>query len=166
MHAPPIAGLQIRSGTENDIEPVRELLGRAYAATYAPLIGATRAKALHDRWHSRDALLAELSAPHSSFLIAADSEGVLVGHALASAQRLPILAVVRLYVAVTHQRRGVGRRLLAELLARHPRAESVRLYVLEGNAGALAFYRRQGFSIVGEGEEDGVRSLRLERSAA
>jgi ribosomal protein S18 acetylase RimI-like enzyme len=164
MHAPPIAGLQIRSGTENDIEPVRELLGRVYAATYAPLIGAARAQALHERWHSRDALLAELSAPHSSFLIAADSERVLVGHALASAQRLPILAVVRLYVAVTHQRRGVGRR--PELLARHPRAESVRLYVLEGNAGALAFYRRQGFSIVGEGEEDGVRSLRLERSAA
>ncbi len=163
MHAPPIAGLQIRSGTENDIEPVRELLGRVYAATYAPLIGAARAQALHERWHSRDALLAQLSAPDSSFLVAADGEGVLVGHALASAQRLTI---PRLYVAVTHQRRGVGRRLLAELLARHPRAESVRLYVLEGNAGALAFYRRQGFSIVGEGEEDGVRSLRLERSAA
>jgi ribosomal protein S18 acetylase RimI-like enzyme len=103
---------------------------------------------------------------HSSFLIAADGEGVLVGHAFASAQRLPILSVAPLYVAVAHQRRGIGRRLLAELLARHPSADRVRLYVLDGNSAALAFYRSQGLSIVGEGEADGLRSLRLERSAA
>jgi ribosomal protein S18 acetylase RimI-like enzyme len=70
---------------------------------------------------------------------------------------------MRLYVAGTHQRAGIGQRLLDDILADRPDAQRVRLWVLRGNAGALAFYEKQGFAVTGEAEEDGVWSLCLER---
>ncbi len=158
--------LRIRSGRDGDIVPVQALLGRLFETTYVPLIGAALAGALHERWHSRDALLAQLSLPDTSFLIAEERDGLIVGHAFASGQRSPALMVLRLYVAAPHQGRGIGGQLLAEIVARHPAAEHVRLFVLSGNAGALAFYAKQGFVITGETAEDGIRSMRLDRPLA
>jgi ribosomal protein S18 acetylase RimI-like enzyme len=74
--------------------------------------------------------------------------------------------VVRLYIRTAFQRRGLGTRLLTELVARHPCTKRVRLYAVAGNEPAMRFYRRQGFAIVGEAEEEGVRSLRMERATA
>lgn len=74
--------------------------------------------------------------------------------------------MVRLYVRPAYQRRGVGTRLLTDLITRHPDTGLVRLYVLAGNQGAIRFYRRQGFDVVGEAEDEGVRSLRTERALA
>jgi ribosomal protein S18 acetylase RimI-like enzyme len=64
------------------------------------------------------------------------------------------------------QRRGLGPRLLTELVARHPGTERVRLYVVAGNEPAIRFYRRQGVATLGEAEEEGVRSLVMERATA
>jgi ribosomal protein S18 acetylase RimI-like enzyme len=74
--------------------------------------------------------------------------------------------VVPLYVRPAYQRQGLGTRLLAGLIARHPDTERVRLNVVEGNDAVLQFYRRQGFAIMDEAEEEGVRSLRMERTLA
>lgn len=156
----------VRSATDRDIEAVRGLLGGLSETTYAPLIGAAVAAAAHERWHSRDALRSQLSSPNSSFLVAQDNSGLIVGHAFAMSRCQLNLTLMRLYVAVSHQRRGVGQRLLAEVLAQHPAAERVRLFVLRGNSGALAFYGKLGFAETGEAEEDGIVSRRLERTLA
>lgn len=74
--------------------------------------------------------------------------------------------VAMLFVAADHQGSGVGSALLA-----HARTGRTRLTldVNEPNEPAVAFYRRQGFRVVGRSERDGEGRpyplLHLERSA-
>ncbi len=157
--------VEIRAACPDDIAPVRTLLADLYDATYAPILGSDRALELHERWHAAEALACQIDQERASFLVAQEAGGRIVGHAFASAVQAPLLFFVRLYVAGSAQRRGLGSRLLDALAARHPDTDRTRLYVVAGNDAALAFYRAQNFTIVGEAEEAGVRSLRLERGA-
>ncbi len=75
----------------------------------------------------------------------------IVGHAFL--EPLPLAAtshVVRLTIAVHegHQRRGIGRALMNELLSfarSNPRVEKVELQVRSSNDAAIALYRSLGF---------------------
>jgi ribosomal protein S18 acetylase RimI-like enzyme len=100
--------------------------------------------------------------PDTSFLVA-EEEAAIVGHAFANAQRPPVLLLTRLYVSVSRQRRGIGRRLLAETVERHGACDRVRLEAKAGNQRALAFYRREGFHPVGEKTVEGIRHFELEK---
>ena len=57
------------------------------------------------------------------------------------------MVIEQLFVAPGHERRGIGRRLLAhaEGYAIAERARSLRIVVEEGNSQARSFYRRSGF---------------------
>lgn len=157
--------VEIRAACPGDIAPVRALLADLYGATYAPILGSDRALALHEHWHAAEALARQIDRPRASFLVAEEAGGEIVGHAFASAVQAPLLFIVRLYVAQSAQGRGLGSRLLDGLAARHPDTDRMRLYVVAGNDAALAFYRARDFAIVGEAEEAGITSLRLERGA-
>lgn len=158
--------VEIRAACPEDIAPVRALLADLYGATYALILGSDRALELHhERWHAAEALARQIDQPRASFLVAEEAGGEIVGHAFASAVQAPLLFIVRLYVARSTQGRGLGSRLLDGLAARHPDTDRMRLYVVAGNDAALAFYRARDFAIVGEAEEAGVTSLRLERGA-
>lgn len=73
------------------------------------------------------------------------------------------LEVCALYVAAEARNAGVGQRLLEA--ARQGR-DRLRLTVLEQNAGARRFYRRNGFSEVGRsdgaGNDDGLPDITME----
>src|SRR5277367_2368912 len=87
--------------------------------------------------------------------LVAERAGAVVGHAFL--EPLPLAAtshVVRLTIAVHegHQRRGVGRALMNELLrwARStPHLEKVELQVRSSNDRAIALYRSLGFVVEG-----------------
>jgi ribosomal protein S18 acetylase RimI-like enzyme len=93
--------------------------------------------------------------------LVAEHAGAIVGHALLEPLSLAVTAhVVRLTIAVHegHQRQGVGRALMNELLrwARSdPRVEKVELQVRSSNVGAVALYRSLGFV------EEGRKTRRL-----
>ena len=93
--------------------------------------------------------------------LVAEEDGAVVGHAFLEALPLAVTShVVRLTIAVHegHQRQGIGRALMNELLrwARsNPRVEKVELQVRSSNAGALALYRSLGFV------EEGRKTKRL-----
>jgi putative acetyltransferase len=94
------------------------------------------------------------------FLVA-EREGAILGHALLEPLALAATShVVRLTIAVHegHQRQGVGRALMNELL-RWARAsaevEKVELQVRSSNEAALALYRSLGFA------EEGRKTRRL-----
>jgi putative acetyltransferase len=97
--------------------------------------------------------------------LVAERAGAVVGHAFL--ESLPLAAtshVVRLMIAVHegHQRQGVGRALMNELLrwARSkPRVEKVELQVRSSNEGAIALYRSLGFV------EEGRKTRRLKVGA-
>ena len=94
------------------------------------------------------------------YLVAEDA-GTIVGHAFLESLLLAVTShVVRLTIAVHegHQRQGIGRALMNELLrwARsNPRVEKVELQVRSTNEGAVALYRSLGFV------EEGRKTRRL-----
>ncbi len=116
-----------------------------------------------DSWHSIEALGRQLGVPGLSFLLA-EEDGVVAGHLLANAQHPPRLLIARLYVRPSAQRRGIGRRLIAEAVARHPEASELFLEVEAGNAKGIAFYRREGFEAVGERVEAGINHIQMRRA--
>lgn len=93
--------------------------------------------------------------------LVAEHAGVIVGHALLEPLGLAVTShVVRLTIAVHegHQRRGVGRLLMNELLAwarSNPHVEKVELQVRSSNEPAIALYRSLGFV------EEGRKTKRL-----
>jgi ribosomal protein S18 acetylase RimI-like enzyme len=93
--------------------------------------------------------------------LVAERVGVVVGHAFLEPLSLAATShVVRLTIAVHegHQRQGIGRALMNELLrwARsNPRAEKVELQVRSSNEPAIALYRSLGFV------EEGRKTRRL-----
>ena len=67
-----------------------------------------------------------------------------------------------LYVARPHTRTGLGARLLALVQQRHP--QGLGLWVFASNTGAVRFYERHGFVLVGgtDGDnEEGAPDLRM-----
>ena len=58
--------------------------------------------------------------------------------------------IKKLYVLSSIRGLGLGRRLLATAIAAFPGATSVGLYVNNGNAPAIGFYRTQGFDVEAE----------------
>jgi ribosomal protein S18 acetylase RimI-like enzyme len=93
--------------------------------------------------------------------LVAEHAGTVVGHAFLESLSLAVTShVVRLTIAVHegHQRQGVGRALMNELLrwARsNPRVEKVELQVRSSNDRAIALYRSLGFV------EEGRKTRRL-----
>ncbi|NOZ81431.1 MAG: GNAT family N-acetyltransferase [DPANN group archaeon] len=79
------------------------------------------------------------------FLIA-KKEGTWVGYALAEITAGNIFYIDILYVKDVHQRKGIGRKLMAALKerAKEAGADSIALFAATDNPGAMAFYESLG----------------------
>ena len=157
-----MSDLAIRAAAVGDLGEVARLLAATWHDTYDALLGVERVAATTRSWHAPEVLAKQAALPDASFLVAFRG-GVLAGHAFAKEQGEGGLLLSRLYVLPAHQRRGVGRALLAAVVERHPGTVRVELLVEARNAKGLAFYGRHGFVAVGRVEEDGSSSLRMQR---
>ena len=154
--------VHVRLACRDDVPAVRALLVETWHDTYDALIGAERVTAITDDWHSPENLRRQLDMPDTAFLVA-EEKGRVVGHLFVNAGEPPVLAIARLYVLPGRQRRGIGGRLIAAALARHPEARTLYLEVEADNLKGLAFYRREGFEVLGESVQAGIRHLRMEK---
>ncbi len=144
--------MRVRPATEADVD--------AIVVSEADNLGA-------DAWSA--GLVAEGVAgrlPTVHYLVA-ESEGRLVGHAVASLVA-EVAELQRIAVAERWRRRGVAGALLDEvvLLAVRARADRLLLEVREDNAAALAFYTAAGFVEVDRRRRyyrDGASAVVLER---
>jgi ribosomal protein S18 acetylase RimI-like enzyme len=102
-------------------------------------------------------LAQELNNPNSAFNYAVE-DGIPIGYLkinFGPAQTEPLdamaMEVERIYVRQAHRGRGVGHMLLHSALsnARQRKAPFVWLGVWEHNQRAIAFYRKQGFTVFG-----------------
>jgi ribosomal protein S18 acetylase RimI-like enzyme len=152
----------IRPATPDDLPQVQRLLVETWHDTYDALLGAERVTEITNSWHSIENLGRQLDVPDTSFLVA-EEDGAIVGHAAANARKPPLMVLTRLYVRPDAQRRGVGRLLLAEAIARHGGCEVMRLEVEAGNPKGISFYRREGFQAVGEKSEQGLNHILMEK---
>lgn len=158
--------LTIRTATVADISAVRATLIETWHATYDPIYGVEKVIDITTRWHSVDALTAQLTQPHSAFLLA-EAAGCVVASSFAHRVDPDSVHLSRLYVHPSAQNRGVGRRLMAETLAPFTPIRTQRLEVEPRNTGAIAFYEREGFRLSGQtgdcGGASGVAALIYER---
>ncbi|MCU0840166.1 MAG: GNAT family N-acetyltransferase [Thiobacillaceae bacterium] len=114
-------------------EQIEYMLAQRY---HPPLIRQTLARG--DRWD------------------AAHADGALIGFAHAYAISGGGMKLDKLYVHPDWQRRGIGARLLARLeaYARAHGRHALLLRVNRGNARAIAAYRKYGFAVEREVEEE------------
>jgi putative acetyltransferase len=120
---------------------------------------ASRPDEIHDDAVRK--MILDLDDRRRGIYLVAERAGTVAGHAFLESLSLAATAhVVRLTIAVHegHERRGVGRALMNELLrwARsNPRVEKVELQVRSSNLPAIALYRSLGFV------EEGRKTRRL-----
>jgi GNAT superfamily N-acetyltransferase len=156
------AAFVIRTATKADIDAVCALLRETWHQVYDPIIGPDAVDEISARWHAPALLNHQLGRPRASFIVACTGD-LVIGHGFAFVRDPATLVVSRLYVSSSHQRQGVGRSLLAALCARHREAASLCLFVAAENRPGLSFYLGEGFTIVREGLEEGVRVLHMEK---
>lgn len=98
----------------------------------------------------RDAIVKLVADDRGAFLVA-ERGGTPIGHALLKPRDLAVTAHVvdlSLVVHEGHQGQGVGKALMAALVARarsNPRVEKIELHVRSSNARAIGLYRSLGF---------------------
>jgi ribosomal-protein-alanine N-acetyltransferase len=123
---------------------------RAAASTDIDAIAAIEAASFPIAPWPRATFVDELARPHGRMLVASIDAGV-VGFACTwhVADEAHLL---RIAVAPAGRRAGIGRTLLARVIADARAAGIVQidLEVARGNAAALAFYRAAGFVEIGE----------------
>ena len=158
-----ISDFLIRPAVPDDAGATRRVLVETWHDTYDPLLGPMRVTEITGQWHAVEVLAKQISALDALFLVA-EHKGLLIGHAFARELEPGVLFLSRLYVLPTWQRQGVGARLLGAVGERHPGAVLMCLNVNAKNSKGVAFYRRHGFVAVSEREEEGLRSLRMEKA--
>jgi GNAT superfamily N-acetyltransferase len=148
---PDPAAAAVRAGVADDAEALAELFWqvRAENAATIPMIA-------HPRETVEPFLVSVLA---TSEVWVASVDGDPVGFAAVG----PDGDLDHLYVARPHTGRGLGARLLAAARERHP--EGLSLWVFASNTGAVRFYERHGFVLVGgtDGDnEEHAPDLRME----
>ncbi|MDZ5697662.1 GNAT family N-acetyltransferase [Chelativorans sp. M5D2P16] len=157
----------VRTTMRADLEAVRALLVETWHDSYDALMGRDRVSEIVDSWHSIPALAARLERPRSEFIVA-DDGACIAGVAYAEASACgKTVALRQLYVLPGLQGRGIGSRLLNEIVECYPEARRMRLEVAEGNVRAIAFYRARGFEEAGrEADPQGSRIVLFEHPLA
>lgn len=163
-----MAELIIRNTTTTDLPALRDMLSATWHATYDGIYGPERVTEITGLWHSVPALAHGLSTLGSQFLVA-EIEGAIAATAYAHAKENNAIKLDRLYVAPDRQGMGLGYKLLSAVIAAYPQARTIELEVEPENAGAQAFYERQGFKVTGRGNDcggqgDGIEHLIMTRA--
>ena len=147
---PWLAGVTVRAAVPDDAEALAELFWRVRrenAATIPMVV------------HPRETVLPFVaSVLETSEVWVATVDEEVVGFAAVG----PDGDLDHLYVARPHTGAGLGVLLLARARQRHP--EGLALWVFASNTGAVRFYERHGFVVVGgtDGDnEEGAPDLRM-----
>ena len=99
-------------------------------------------------WQSKESLLRGLRNPRA-FYSGCFEDGKLVGMVSAGKIDEGILKIFQLYVLPSHQRRGIGSRLMDAAIEHFKGAGKVVLDVEDGNQKGISFYSKYGFTYEG-----------------
>jgi GNAT superfamily N-acetyltransferase len=141
--APAEGEVVIRTATGDDLDGIVRVGHETWRATYEPIAGPEFVEMGLAKWWTGDAVIPGIRVGRT---LVADDAGTVVGMASYGSQD-DELVLWKLYVLPAHQGRGLGRRLLDEVVERASRLGHAQLHVsyIEGNDQAGRFYQRNGF---------------------
>lgn len=158
--------MTIRRTVRSDADALSCFLAVVWHHTYDRTMGPEKVSEITARWHA-PALLAGQTVQKDAVCLVAHDGDTLVGHAFASNVQPDTLALHRLYVDPVHQRGGIGKCLLDQVLKLVPGVAAVRLEVDEQNQQAVRFYQANGFSVIDRtsdcGGDSGQPALIMQR---
>ena len=150
----------IRPAQAGDAEPLSEFAERVFDEVFSPGNDEGDMASYLNEAFSPDIQRREITAPGSIVLLAVEpGSDEIAGYLHIAAADQPDcvtgdapVELKRLYVDPRHHRRGIGKRLLDEGIARARAAGARTLWlgVWERNFTAQAFYTREGFVRVGD----------------
>lgn len=145
------AEFSVRDGTAHDLERVTDIKVRSWAQTYGSLLEPELLRPFLDRDKQLAYLRQATAQPTTTFLVAQDTSGLVVGFALAYLKPDTEPWLESLHVDSKLRGHGIGT-LLMRSLADHLKARrynTLRLGVIVGNEGAARLYLRLGAMLVG-----------------
>jgi diamine N-acetyltransferase len=131
-----------------DLPRVQALAQVIWPEAYAGILQAERIGPMLDEIYSLGELEADITARGHRYWIATVN-GSDAGFASAYRESNRVW-IKKLYVLSQIRGLGLGKRLIEAAVAAFPGAASVGLYVNNGNAPAIGFYRSRGFVVEGE----------------
>ena len=138
----------IRAMKEQDVPAVSKLLGKSWRRTYGPIAGLEITARISDEVHAPERIAAELADDNRMSFVVERADGSIAGYAMAAMNAVGDVMLDRLHVDRSEFGTGLAADLLHAVLAAHAGVPSIALEVLEGNARAVAFYRKHGFEVV------------------
>ena len=127
---------------------VQQLAHEIWPEAFAGIIPADRIPGMLAEIYSLDALRADIAERgHRYWIVTARGRDAGFGSAYRDGDRVWIK---KLYVRADTRGLGLGKRLMDTGIAAFPGASSVALYVNNGNAPAIGFYRSRGFAVEAE----------------
>jgi diamine N-acetyltransferase len=131
-----------------ELQRVRELAHEIWPEAYAGVLPADRIPPMLAEIYSLETLAADITErSHRYWLATVAAKDAGFASAYREDERVWIK---KLYVRSTIRGLGLGKRLIETAVAAFPGATSVGLFVNNGNASAVGFYRAQGFAIEAE----------------
>ncbi|MDF8265351.1 GNAT family N-acetyltransferase [Luteipulveratus flavus] len=133
----------VRQADGDDLTAVVEVGHRTWPVTYGPIAGDDYVAMGLAKWWTQEATIPAIRAGR---VLVAEVDGEIVGMASVGPSEGHLI-LWKLYVLPSHQRDGLGARLLRAVIdkAQEDGYDELRLSYLAGNDGAGAFYEHFGF---------------------
>lgn len=142
--------ITIRHALETDAHTIREVLVETWNKTYQDSLPESVREFVKNHWHTQRNLQSQIADGETTFLVALNQVGEIIGLTSLYSQSLSQGFLSRLYVHPKHQRKGVGSKLLKTVLKEAP-AQTVSAEVEHVNQPAQTFFEKHGFKRVQDG---------------
>jgi len=134
----------VRVVQESDLEELSALAHRIWKQHYTPIIGSAQVEYMLGLWYGAEFLGKQMRDATRQFLLVEQAEQLKAY--IQSSEQNGACFIHKLYVAPECQGQGMGKALLGALPTHLP----LQLRVNRHNDKSIAFYKRYGFTVIGE----------------
>ena len=130
---------------EVDVNEIQTFLKACWLDSYTGILPDSAISKVIDRWQSKDAIIRAVQNARL-FYAGWKEQGKLLRLVSAGKIDEETIKIYQLYVLPSHQRKGIGTKLMDAATRFFRNSKKIVLEVEEGNEKGLAFYRKYGFS--------------------